>query len=547
MYATPVCEMSACGFRCNDGFAREGAECVPLAPALLSPLSSWTTNEANPEFRTSTSAAFVEYRNEVCRDRACTQRVAQWTATTGASRCPSPITPGIIAYWRSTGVMRDGRTKASAIVPFRTTRRATRGYDTPFFDFDGDGLSDALANHGELFRPASNVLFGARSVPSDAAQLPIIPLPPPRREEMIWTQSHQTIGDFDGDGFGDAVMVTTRAQLHFGSAPRGGRDVATSDIELNAAARLVIDARVIAPIGDFNDDGLSDFVVTSWNHVTRAHEFHLFLGRADRELRSSFTSRGVTALQIVAGPECPHPVLGKSRILYAVGALSLQSTPRFAIAVRVRANGVEPVLGDVLVPFAEAVVEDVGDIDGDGRNEAIMRSMGRSDQVILMRMDADCSRLETTTHTFPATIAVARTTDLDGNGTHELVVARRATRAEPEFISVYRGGANVLMDRVGTASLAPATLDDGTIDGPTRFANFTFGSTGDMNGDGLDDFIVGSPTQSLRAIYFTGNDLTAWPAAGTEIAVPFVTWSVASRAAPRRARAPRFTDRCVAR
>lgn len=68
-----------------------------------------------------------------------------------------------------------------------------------------------------------------------------------------------------------------------------------------------------------------------------------------------------------------------------------------------------------------------------------------------------------------------------------------------------------------------------------------------MNGDGLDDFIVRSPAQPLRAIYFTGNDLTAWPAAGTEIAVPFVPWSVASRALPRRTRVPRFTDRCVAR
>ncbi len=540
--------MGACGFRCNDGFAREGAECVPLAPALLSPLSSWTTNENNPEFRTSTSEAFVEYRNEVCRDRACTQRVAQWTATTGASRCPSPITPGTIAYWRSTGVMRDGRSKASAIVPFRTTRRATRGYDTPFFDFDGDGLSDALANRGDFSRPASHVVFGSRSLPSETIQLPIIPFAPPRADWMLWVENQQTIGDWDGDGFSDAVMLTNRTQIHFGSDRRDRVDVRSSDLHLNSVARSVFDVRSIAPIGDFNNDGRSDFVATSWNDDARTHEFHLFLGRADREIRPTYSSRGVSAFQIVAGPQCEQPGLGRSRILYAVGAVAIHSSSRFAIAVRVRERGVEAVLGDVLVPFTEAVVEDVGDIDGDGRNEAIMRSMDRSDQVLLMRMDAECSRLETTMLNLPATIAVARTTDMNGDGTHELVVARHATRAAPEFISVYRGGANVLMDRVGTASLAPATLDDGSFFVPLMFASFTFGSTGDMNGDGLDDFIVGSPVQSLRALYFTGNDLTAWPATGTEIALPFVPWSVASRAAPgRRSRAPRFTDRCPAR
>lgn len=542
--------MGACGVRCNDGFAREGAECVPLAPALLSPLSSWTTNESNPEFRTSTSDAFVEYRNEVCRDRACTQRIAQWTATTGASRCPSPITPGIIAYWRSTGVMRDGRTKASAVVPFRTTRRATRGYDTPFFDFDGDGLSDALANQRyPQARSGPFVLFGAVTTPRDTVRLPAIPLPPPRESWMLRVDAAQTIGDFDGDGFSDAVTVVGHPQLHFGGADRNRAAVTTGDFLLNIDPWPQHDgvARSIAPLGDINDDGRSDFVTVSWNGGDRAMEYDLFFGRSDRRVVRVLTTRGINALQIVPGPNCSRPGF-RERILYAVGTLTVDSTTRFAAALRVNRYAVSPVFGDAVVPFAEAAIEDVGDIDGDGRNEAVVRSMSHANQFMLLSMDADCNRLQVrAVNSTTDVAAVGRTTDIDGDGTHELIVARRATQSSLEFLSVFRGGPNVLMERIGTWSFPPTYNYRPDFENTYNFAAYTFGSNGDMNGDGLDDFIVGSPAQSPPALYFVGSDLSRWPTV-SEVVLPFPAWRIASRAAPsRRLRAPRFTDRCLAR
>ncbi|MFO0562482.1 MAG: VCBS repeat-containing protein [Polyangiales bacterium] len=543
--------MSACNFHCNDGFDRVGGECLPSPPALLSPLSSWTINESSPQFQTSIRPEFVEYRNEVCHDRACTRRVAEWTALGALSRSPQTIPPHAILYWRSTGVMRDGRRRTSTVAPFRTTTRASRGYDTPFFDFDGDGYADSLGAAVAGGRPPASVRFGGPALQSIAtAEVPLLPFPGSMSpSENLRVASMQIIGDYDGDGISDAAMLAAGMEVYFGASSRTERAASQSPAELGMLCCYAHLPRVLAPLGDINRDGLSDFATAAWNPFSRAQRVDVYLGRRDRRLVPRTHMEATNAEQIVAGPRCTAQGFGESPYLFALARVTPDSRTLFAVALRVAERSIEPAGGEpLLLPYPDAKIEDVGDIDGDGRNEAIVHSAtGLSEQVFVIRLRSDCWGISATPTTFSNMIAVARTTDLDGDGTHELIWARFATRTNPEFLVVHRGGPMVLTDRVGSTSLPVESIYTTPLDSyRNTFSRYTFGSPGDMSGDGLDDFIV-TPrwVSSELPMLFTGSDLSSWPAPAARLPLMPNVDTFASRAQPRRrARSPGL---CAAR
>lgn len=517
-HATPACSMGTCTFTCDAGYERVGAECLPEPPALLSPLSSWTINHRNPEFRTSTHSEYREYINEICDTRACAPPlIARWTHSGTPSPSPVAIPPGRLFYWRSTGVLRDGRMRTSPAVPFKTTTRATRGYDTVFFDFDGDGFADVLSAHGRgtfAFQSNAQVTFGAASL----LVRPDLPLPRiqvPARPLDINVQSLQLIGDFDGDGYSDAAVIIQQLQLHFGGARvRTEPRVATINRDVNIQAfpddRV---SRSVVPVGDINGDGLSDFVLTEYNGVEGKQELSVFLGNREGALRPSYHTVGVGARTVVRGPDCTADGRG-FRYMYAINRPSPNSTVAVAGSVSFSEWAITAVGAESFIDFPFPSIEDVGDIDGDGRNEAVVHSVRYNDSRALLLSMPTCGRLEATPiNLVPNTHAVARTTDLDGDGTHELIFARVATPDAPELLVAFRGGPAFAMQRLAAFSRDPAQLYAVPDTGPHSFAGRTLGTPGDMDGDGFDDLVVGDLGEGRpQFIVLRGRaDLSRWP------------------------------------
>ncbi|MBL8683645.1 MAG: hypothetical protein JNK05_31025 [Myxococcales bacterium] len=518
-----LCNAGSCDFRCNVGYVRQRDACVPSPPALISPLSSWTINEANPEFRISTHRDFVRYDVELCRDRTCAQSIARWTTNGAPSRPSAAPPPNTQLYWRATGVTADGHRSASNTAPFRTTRRSARGTDSVIFDFDGDGFADTATigslRHSlssDIERPA--VLFGSATLSSVAQRSLALDVAPGASQATVGAL--QFIGDFDGDGRSDVVAVGTHVQVFFGAARTERRTSFEDDYAPNLGSHPIPykqNLHAVAALGDVNDDGLSDFAVAEWFPPDRTQAIRVYLGNRDGRVRAAYVHQGSEAHQLVRA-DCPGST-APGRAIVTLSRNPLET--RFVVrAFRVTATSIERLPGEAMVPFSLAALEQLGDIDGDGGSEAVVRSIAPTNTAMIVRVCG--AQLSTQTITLPSNvIAFARTTDLDGDGTQELIVAREAHPEDNEFIVAFRGGANVLTSRIGSFRLTmPMPL--GSRDFFTQWIDRGFGSPGDMNGDGLDDFATGTiilryPASVAPILFFTGGDLDTWPRAPTEL------------------------------
>ncbi len=523
-----VCFAGTCSAQCNAGYELVDRECLPLPPALLSPLSSWTINEANPEFRASPHPDYTRYEIEICRDRACAQRLRQWSSIASFSRPPIEPPPNVQIYWRAAGVMADGRRRTSPIVPFRTTRRQTRGVDSVIFDFDGDGFADtvtvdSLRAEGLVADPHwPTVLFGSASLASFAPRPLVLASMPPALANTA-AGAVQLIGDFDGDGFSDVVGVGGHVQVFFGS-DRARSDTRTS-FEGGRVAHISAHPlpfnpvlHAVAALGDVNEDGLADFVVAEWEPTTRTQQLRVYLGNREGRVRAAYTHLGSEAYQLVR-MQCPGALLSSTFIVTL--SRNVVGSTFLARAFRVTATSIEQTLGDVAIPFEGPVLEEVGDIDGDGNSEATVRSANLRPTALVLRMCG--APLSARTISIPSSvISIARTTDLDGDGTHELIFARQATPDNDEFVVAYHGGPTVLSDRIASYRLSTPYAAMPWLELDSRWLDRGLGSPGDMNGDGFDDFAVGtgnvrSPESTAPILFFTGGDLATWPRVPTEL------------------------------
>ena len=138
---------------------------------------------------------------------------------------------------------------------------------------------------------------------------------------------------------------------------------------------------------------------------------------------------------------------------------------------------------------------DSGDIDGDGRADLVVGASG-SDVVWIFTdpESTEASHELTGEANFGATTAVG---DLDGNGWADVIVNGGSTAYGAGDMSDPYGSVVVFLGPIeGTLDQADALVIDGTESG-MQFG--TWLSTGDVDGDGLDDLWVGAPGYTVGA------------------------------------------------
>ena len=239
-------------------------------PRLLAPMSTSYVSSHRPTL-TWVNEPGVMQTVEICQDRACTVVIQSETNDLGRFKPATPLDIGT-HFWR----VRRGNgatSEASHIWQFRVRSRhdLTDYYYGHYLDVNGDGIEDMVA---EDTRTNARLLLGS---PEGLVLSGVRLNAHPRYTSSV------TVGDVNGDGLGDLLMyqaagtcegcVDDFVDIYFGSE-RDGLDRVTLTMSANDAPTLLAQYR---SLGDVDGDGFGDFGVgtisTSGNENPRVVVF----------------------------------------------------------------------------------------------------------------------------------------------------------------------------------------------------------------------------------------------------------------------------------
>lgn len=326
-------------------------------------------------------------------------------------------------------------------------------------DVDGDGLADVVVE----VRSGPRLVFGKR----DLTTVDLRRADPGHRP--LPGDEVEPVGDIDGDGLADLLVQTTQDRPPFRSryaVVRGARErTMIADVTAGIAMRLSVPRgfegglTAAGPAGDMNRDGTGDLVMAFGNYY--------YCGEGG-------DGCGTRGFVVFGGPEAR--------------TVRIEGTYRRGFRVR-QASGhagfdMQPLLGYDGVPSA-------GDVDGDGRDDLIAGGFysptwlmyGKSGSPTLRARAPHATRYRHEPYAGGVATGIG---DLDGDRRSEvlLTIEPPAPRGSPErqALTVVFGG-----PRRAVIDLRPAGY---VIELPARIEPARLRATGDINGDGLGDFLV---------------------------------------------------------
>ena len=373
--------------------------------------------------------------------------------------------------------------------------------------------------------------------------------------------SVSSAGDVNGDGIDDMIVAARRpgeAYVIFGrtGAARGNIDLttlpATDGFVIQGAFAGYGAGRTVSSAGDVNGDGINDMIIGAPrgdNGGTRAGEAYVIFGRAGAtrgeidvttlSATDGFVIQGdeagdyagwsVSSAGDVNGDGIDDVIVGASQgdnggtnagetyvIFGRAGATrtnidltTLSATDGFIIQ------------GDAAGDASGTSVSSVGDVNGDGIDDLIVgASQGDNGgidageaYVIFGRAGATRTNIDLTTLSATdgfiiqgdaagdtAGWSVSSAGDVNDDGIDDLIVGALRSNNGGQ----YAGEAYVIFGRVGAtrSNIDRTTLsaNDGFViqgDAAGDFAGWSVSSAGDVNGDGVDDLIVGAAYSNL--------------------------------------------------
>jgi hypothetical protein len=489
-------------------------------PRPVAPISVSFASTRRPTFRWKLAEGSDGARVDVCRDRACTEVSASFTAA-GDHGAPSSDLPAGVAFWRLHGTAAGGvgsTTSATweVVVPrVSSARDASSG---AMLDANGDGYADVVVGDSDAFNPTQRVYVhhGGPGGPSPAPSS-VLSAPAP---VVAYAESISSAGDLDGDGFGDLLVGSPKEDVVY--VYRGGPSGFAQPPSLLHGPMASGFGGAVAGAGDVDGDGYGDAIIgmpiltpdagtpsggaivvygsATGLSMSRSASLAPHVGSSASEFGAYVSSAGDADgdgradVAVWAGIEMTDP---QEVELYLARDAQFGSRP----SARLKFDG-SPVswLGDA------TLLASAGDVNGDGFSDLVMSStsppnLGADRDHLSLFFGgppgpaADPSQRMNnpfgTTANFGLSVAAF---DADGDGFGDVAAAAAWIGAPPGPSAViYRGGPSGLG--------GPTVIESADLSG---IFEREVSSVGDIDGDGYADLLVGSPS---RATAFDGGAL----------------------------------------
>ena len=314
--------------------------------------------------------------------------------------------------------------------------------------------------------------------------------------------SVSSAGDVNGDGYSDVIVGalgyssrTGRAYIHFGGPSMDN----TADVIMTGETTNNYFGGSVSSAGDINGDGYSDVIVGADGYSTFTGRAYIYFGGASMNNTADVTMTGDTTNNNFGSSVSSAGDVngdGYSDVIVGADGYSSNTGRAYIYLGEASMNNTADVImtGQTTFNYFGESVSSAGDVNGDGYSDVIVGAYGYSSYTgrsyvyyggASMNNTVDVTMTgETEGDQFGFSVSSAG--DVNGDGYSDVIIGAYSYSSYTGRAYVYYGGASM------------NNVSDVTMTGDTT--NFSFGisvsSTGDVNGDGYSDVIVGVPGYS---------------------------------------------------
>ncbi|HEX3345651.1 MAG TPA: FG-GAP-like repeat-containing protein, partial [Polyangiaceae bacterium] len=242
------------------GGDEEAAAASVAAPRPVAPVSVSFVTSRRPALAWQLAAGADGARVEMCADRACARVLASFDAT-GDNGAPSQDLPAGVVFWRLHGTVAGAVGSATSatwelVVPAQSAPRSTAW--GAMLDGDGDGFGDVVVGDSDAFAPTQHVYVhrGGAGGPAPAPSSVLSAAAP----VAGYASSLASAGDVDGDGYADLLVGSPgeSSVYVYRGGPAGFADPPSAVLAGPAKSSF---GAAVSGAGDVDGDGYADVVV----------------------------------------------------------------------------------------------------------------------------------------------------------------------------------------------------------------------------------------------------------------------------------------------